>query len=225
MDPLHRFHDRHSAGHELARALESMRLPPNVLVLGLPRGGVPVADEVARKLHAPLDVLIVRKIGAPFQPELAIGAVASGNVVVRDPRAAHELDIPEATFQQLLQRERLELERRERSYRADRGPLRLRGRAVVLVDDGLATGTTMLSAVRAVRAAGAASIIVAAPVASTEAIALIQPEADQLVVLQTPPYFLAVGEWYEQFDQTSDDEVKALLTRGAKARQTAAPPN
>jgi len=208
---LRRFRDRQSAGRELAQALRQLKLSGKLLVLGLPRGGVPVAYEVARALDAPLDVLVVRKIGAPTQPELAIGAIASGGIVVREPEAASYLDIPETLFQRLLQRERVELERRERAYRAERPPLQLQERTVILVDDGLATGTTMLAGVRAARAGGAASVLVAAPVASREAVALVRPLANQMVVLQTPPYFFAVGEWYEHFEQTSDAEVQALL--------------
>ena len=212
-----RFADRRSAGRELAHTLQAVSLPGDLLVLGLPRGGVPVAYEIAHTLHAPLDALIVRKIGAPSQPELAIGALASGNVVVREAEATLYLNISEATFQELLQRERVELERRERCYRHGRAPLQLQEKAVILVDDGLATGTTMLAAVRAARAAGSTCVIVAAPVASSEAMALLRPEADQLVVLHVPPHFLAVGEWYRSFDQTSDDEVQALLRRSSAA--------
>lgn len=208
---LRRFRDRQSAGRELAQALCKLKLSGELLVLGLPRGGVPVAYEVAQSLGAPLNVLVVRKIGAPSQPELAIGAIASGGVVVREPEAASYLAIPEALFQRLLQNERVELERREHAYRAGRPPLQLQGRTVILVDDGLATGTTMLAALRATRAAGASMVVVAAPVASNEAVALLRPAADQMLVLQTPPYFFAVGEWYEHFDQTSDEEVQALL--------------
>jgi putative phosphoribosyl transferase len=213
----HRFSDRRSAGRELVQALQRVNLPADLLVLGLPRGGVPVAYEVAQALRAPLDVLIVRKIGAPFEPELAIGAIASGGIVVHEAEALQSLEISDTTFQQLLQRERVELERREQSYRQGRASPQLQGKAVILVDDGLATGTTMLSAVRAARAGGAASVIVAAPVASTEAMALLRPETDQLVVLQVPPRFLAVGEWYRRFDQTEDEEVQALLHRSSCA--------
>ena len=208
---LRRFRDRQSAGRELAQALCKLKLRGELLVLGLPRGGVPVAYEVARALGAPLDVLVVRKIGAPSQPELAIGAIASGGIVVREPEAVSYLNIPETLFQRLLEHERVELERRERAYRAERPPLQLHERTVLLVDDGLATGTTMVAGVRAARAGGAASVLVAAPVASSEAVALLRPLADQMLVLQTPPYFLAVGEWYEHFDQTSDAEVQSLL--------------
>lgn len=211
MPTLHRFHDRQSAGRELAQALCKMKLSGELLVLGLPRGGVPVAYEVAQALGAPLDVLVVRKVGAPSQPELAIGAIASGGIVVHEPEAASYLHIPEAVFLRLVQQERDELERRECTYRAGRPRLQLQRQTVILVDDGLATGTTMLAAIRAARAAGAASVIAAAPVASNEAVALLRPEADQMLVLQTPPNFFAVGEWYERFEQTSDEEVQALL--------------
>jgi predicted phosphoribosyltransferase len=210
-DRPRRFHDRQSAGRELAQALQRLNLSGELLVLGVPRGGVPVAFEVAQALAAPLDVLVVRKIGAPSQPELAIGAIASGGIVVHEPEAVSYLAISESLFQRLLQHERVELERRERAYRGGRPPLHLQRRTVILVDDGLATGATMLAAVRAAQAAGAALVIVAAPVASKEAVALLRPAADQILVLQTPPYFFAVGEWYEHFEQTSDDEVQALL--------------
>jgi putative phosphoribosyl transferase len=205
------FFDRRSAGHELAQALEVRKLPAVPLVLGLPRGGVPVAYEVAHALHAPLDVLIVRKIGAPYQPELAIGAIASGGIVVREQETGFDTGVPDAEFEQLLRQERVELERREQVYRQGRAALELQAKNIILVDDGLATGTTMLAAVRAVRAAGAASIIVAAPVASTDAVALLRGAADQLIVLQTPSQFLSVGQWYQRFEQTTDAEVKELL--------------
>jgi predicted phosphoribosyltransferase len=206
-----RFHDRQSAGRELARAVRELELAGELLVLGLPRGGVPVAYEVARALGAPLDVLVVRKIGAPSQPELAIGAIASGGIVVREPETASYLAIPETVFQRLLQHERAELVRRERLYRAGRPPLQLQQRTVILVDDGLATGATMVAGLRAARAAGAAAVLAAAPVASSEAVALVRAIADQVLVLQTPRHFYAVGEWYEHFEQTSDQEVQALL--------------
>lgn len=202
------FADRVVAGRELARALVKCKLEGPLLVLGLPRGGVPVAYEVARALHAALDVMIVRKVGMPGQPELAIGAIASGNITVRE--RASGLDLP---FEQIAKRERVELERRERLYRAERAPLQLQGKTVVLVDDGLATGATMIAAVRAARKAGASRVVVAAPVASNEAVDLLAREADDLVLLETPPRLFAIGQWYENFTQVEDAEVCALLKR------------
>ena len=203
------FADRATAGAELARAVVARKLKPPIVVLGLPRGGVPVASEVARALHAPLDVMVVRKIGMPGQPELAMGAIASGGILVRDPRLSSAAG--DERFERVVQRERAELERRESAYRAGLPPLDLGKRTVVLVDDGLATGSTMLAAVRAARKAGAASVVVAAPVASDEAAALLGAEADEVVILQTPAFLLAIGEWYEQFEQLEDEEVQRLL--------------
>lgn len=208
--------DRTDAGRELARALAKRRLTPPVTVLALPRGGVPVAYEVAKALRAPLDVMVVRKIGMPGQPELAIGAIAAGDIVVREPDTQYRyagLDLP---FEYLARQERLELDRRERAYREGLPALDVRGHTVVLVDDGLATGATMVAAVRATRKAGATSIVVAAPVASDEASALVGGEADDLVILKTPAYLFSIGEWYERFDQVEDEEVCRLL---ALARQ------
>jgi len=205
-----RFSDRRAAGVELARELRQHALESPLLVLGLPRGGVPVAAEVARALQAPLDVLIVRKIGLPRQPELAIGAIASGNLIVREPHAAlHGLS--EEVFERLAALERAELERRERLYRAGRPPLYLHGQTVLLVDDGLATGATMLVAVRAVRQGGAAKVIVTAPVASHQAVDLLAHEADSVIILRTPPALFAIGEWYEDFAQLDDGTVCHLL--------------
>jgi predicted phosphoribosyltransferase len=215
------FADRSAAGRELAGAVLKLKLRPPVLVLGLPRGGVPVAYEVARALHAPLDVLVVRKIGMPGQPELAIGAIASGDVIVREADMAG-LDIP---FEQIAKRERVELERREQAYRAGLPPLDLPGRAVVLVDDGLATGATMVAAVRAARKAGAASVVVAAPVASDSAVALVGAEADQLAILEIPPFLLSIGAWYANFEQIEDAEVCALLERGRRTERVTVPPS
>jgi putative phosphoribosyl transferase len=206
-----RYADRTEAGRELARAVAKRKLPRPVTVLALPRGGVPVAYEVAKALRAPLDVMVVRKIGMPGQPELAIGAIASGDIIVREPDTQYRyagLDLP---FENLARRERLELERRERIYREGLPALDVRGHAVVLVDDGLATGATMIAAVRATRKAGATSILVAAPVASDEASALVGGEADDLVILKTPAYLSSIGEWYERFDQVEDQEVCRLL--------------
>jgi putative phosphoribosyl transferase len=205
------FVDRAAAGVALARKLKRQYLQPPLLVLGLPRGGVPVAYEVAHALNAPLDVLVVRKIGMPGQPELAIGAIATGNVVVREPPSAEEIPNFNTTFYQIVEDERRELERRERTYRPGLGPLGLKGKTAILVDDGLATGATMLAAVRAARNCGAAAIVVAAPVASPQAVDLVGPEADNMVILQIPAQLLSVGEWYERFEQVEDSEVRRLL--------------
>jgi len=216
------FPDRTAAGVALAQELQRRSLQPPLLVLGLPRGGVPVAYEVARVLHAPLDVMLVRKVGMPGQPELAIGAIASGNIVVREPRIAKELPELAASFACLAEDERRELERRESAYRPQLGPLELQGRTVILIDDGLATGSTMLAAVRAARQAGAAAIVVAAPVASPQAEKLVKAEADSVVILQTPAMLFSIGEWYEQFEQLEDDEVRRLLDL-QRRNQAAAP--
>lgn len=209
----HVFADRTAAGAELARELQRRSLKQPLLVLGLPRGGVPVAYEVARALGAPLDVMLVRKIGMPGQPELAIGAIASGNIVVHEPRVAEYAPEITGAFDRLLIEERRELERREKIYRAGLGSLDLKGKTVILVDDGLATGSTMLAALRAARQAGAAAIVVAAPVASAEAAALVGGEADSVVILQTPPMLFSIGEWYARFEQLADAEVTSLLER------------
>jgi putative phosphoribosyl transferase len=205
------FADRTAAGMELGRELQRRSLRPPVLVLGLPRGGVPVAYEVARALGAPLDVLIVRKIGMPGQPEFAIGAIASGNIMVHQPGFAEESSQLGEAFRRVAEHERRELERREQVYRPGLAPLELKDKTVVLVDDGLATGCTMLAAVRSARKARAATVIVAAPVGSSEAEALLRAEADEVIVLQTPVMLFSIGQWYERFEQLEDAEVCRLL--------------
>jgi putative phosphoribosyl transferase len=205
------FADRAVAGVALAAEVQRRSLPPPVLVLALPRGGVPVAYEIARVLEAPLDVMLVRKVGMPGQPELAIGAVATGDIVVHDRALEREYPGLAEAFERVAAKERHELTRRERVYRAGLAPLAIGGKTVVLVDDGLATGSTMLAAVRAARAGGAASVLVAAPVASPEAAALVGAEADALVILQIPAPLFAIGEWYERFEQLEDHEVCRIL--------------
>lgn len=205
------FADRREAGIELARMLARRRMSVPAIVLGLPRGGVPVAFEVAKALHAPLDVMIVRKIGMPGQPELAIGAIASGNIIVRDPHTSILIEKLGIHFEELAARERTELDRRERTYRADLPPLDLKGKTAIVVDDGLATGSTMLAAVRASRQAGASEVIAAAPVASREASALLAKETDETAFLQVPEFLYAIGEWYARFEQIQDAEVCRLL--------------
>lgn len=205
------FTNRATAGVALARELQRQVLRPPVVVLALPRGGVAVAYEVARMLHAPLDVIVVRKIGMPGQPELAIGAIASGGIVVHEPGMEKEFPELAASFDRVLEEERRELERRERVYRPGAAALDLVGKSAILVDDGLATGATMLAAVRAARKAGAATIIVAAPVASRQAAALVGREAAATVILETPAALFAIGQWFRDFEQLDDAEVLRLL--------------
>jgi putative phosphoribosyl transferase len=204
------FKDRRDAGRALAKALGAWRGRPDVLVLALPRGGVPVAWEVAQALGAPLDVLVVRKLGFPGQEEYAMGAIAAGGVrVMGDADAGWPVSARE--LEAVVAREQAELARREQRYRAGRPPLDLAGRVLILVDDGLATGATMSAAVQAARAGQPKRIIVAVPVASTEAVQSLGALADEVVCLFTPEHFRAVGLWYQDFTQTSDEEVDRLL--------------
>lgn len=206
-----RFQDRAAAGVALASELRGRAFPRPLIVLGLPRGGVAVAYEVAARLHAPLDVMLVRKIGMPGQPELAIGAIASGDIVVHEPRIEREIPGLATTFDSLVAQERRELERRERLFRKGLAPLELKRKTVILVDDGIATGATMLAAIRATRKAGATTLVAAAPVASADAADLIRLEADHVVILLTPASLFAIGEWYEHFEQLEDSEVSRML--------------
>ena len=205
------FQDRREAGQRLAVELAARTLPGSLVVLGLPRGGVPVACEVARRLAAPLDVIVVRKVGLPGQEEFAIGAIASGGIVVREPGVERYLAGMHTPFEALVARQQRELERRERAYRSGRPPLALAGRTAVLVDDGLATGTTMLAAIRAARQAGAARVIAAAPVGSADARERVAREADEVILLSEPTGFMAVGQFYARFEQVQDEEVIGLL--------------
>ena len=209
-----RFADRRDAGAALGAALRE-RVSGDVVVLGLPRGGVVVAAEVAAALRAPLDVLVVRKLGLPWQPELAMGAVAAvGDDVqtVRVPAVLSRVSVDEDTFERVRQRELTELRRREREYRAGRAPADLRGRTVVVVDDGLATGATMRAAVAAVRRQEPSAVVVAVPVGSPGTCADLAAEVEDVVCLETPSSFTAVGQVYADFAPTSDDEVRAALT-------------
>jgi len=185
-------------------------------VLALPRGGVPVGYEVARALEAPLDVFLVRKLGVPGHEELAMGAIASGGVRVVNEDVARMLGLREDVLDAVAAREQQELQRREQLYRDDRPPADVRGRTVILVDDGLATGSTMRAAVAALRRKGASHIVVAAPVGAAETCEAFAAEADDAICARTPEPFYAVGLWYEDFSQTSDDEVRMLLARSAK---------
>ena len=204
------FKDRRDAGRKLAAALAGWRGQPGLLVLGLPRGGVPVAWEIAHALGAPLDVLVVRKLGYPGQEEYAMGAIASGGVRFMD-ESALAWPVSAAEVEAVVAREQAELPRRERLYRGERPPLALGGRVLLLVDDGLATGATMRAAVMAARAGRPQRIVVAVPVASREAIQSVGTGADEVVSVFTPEHFRAVGLWYQDFGQTSDEEVCRLL--------------
>jgi putative phosphoribosyl transferase len=213
---MSRFLDRAEAGRVLAEALTEYRGREDLLVMALPRGGVPVAFEVAKALDAPLDVMIVRKLGYPGQPELAMGAIASGGALTLNPAIA-EL-VPEAVQREVVAREREEIARREAIYRGDRPAPNVEDRCVILVDDGLATGATMRAAVIGIRTYGPKAIVVAVPVAPPSTIHALRREADRVVCPTTPPYFAAIGLWYEDFHQVSDDEVLELLDR-ARARE------
>jgi putative phosphoribosyl transferase len=205
-----RFADRAEAGRRLAPLLQHLR-PDRPLVLGLPRGGVPVAAEVAAALGADLDVLVVRKLGVPGHEELAMGAIASGGLRALNHDVLDRLRLPPAAVDQATEAEGAVLARRERDYRGDRPPPVLEGRTVILVDDGLATGATMRVAVTAARTAGAARVVVAVPVGPPSSCDELRAEADEVVCLRAPPSFVAVGAWYDDFSETADAEVRALL--------------
>jgi predicted phosphoribosyltransferase len=209
------FADRREAGRVLAEELSNFAGRPDVVVLGLPRGGVPVAYEIARALGAPLDVFMVRKLGVPGHEELAMGAIASGGAVVLNDEAIEGLRITREEIDEEIGREREELARRERVYRRGREPLDVAGKVAIVVDDGLATGSTMRAAVAALRTREPAAVVVAAPTGAPETCAAMKAIADDCVCAITPSPFRAVGLWYADFEQTSDDEVRALLERAA----------
>lgn len=210
------FHDRRGAGRFLATKLTRYAHDPNAIVLALPRGGVPVAYEVARALSVPLDVFLVRKLGVPGQEELALGAISSGGMRVLNNDIVETLGIPNSMIGQIVMRELRELERRERLYRAGCPPPDVRGRTVLLVDDGLATGASMRVAIMALRELQPARIVVAVPTASRETCDTLRELADEIICAQTPDPFYAVGAWYEDFSQTTDAQVRELLDRAAK---------
>lgn len=226
MSVLHRFKNREEAGILLGQRLAAYAGRDDVLVLALPRGGVPVGFAVARALDLPLDILLVRKLGVPGHEEYAMGAIASGGSSVLHRDVLNSLGITMATVELVKRREAAELERRERLYRANRPAPSLQGRTLILVDDGLATGASMQAALQAARAGKPARVIVAIPVAPPDTCRSLRGQADDIVCLQSPEFFQAVGQWYEHFDQTSDDEVIDLLDRAGRAhaaRATQAP--
>ena len=219
------FPDRAEAGRVLGLKLSQYAGREDVIVLGLPRGGVPVAYEVAQALRVPLDVFIVRKLGVPGFEELAVGAIASGGVRVLNEEVANALPNRDEIIEAVTQRESAELERREHEYRDGRPPPDLQGKTVILIDDGLATGATMRAALTALRKHGVAKIIVAVPVGPPETCREFEDVADEVVCASAPEFFQAVGQYYEDFSQTSDQQVRDLLARAAQNRCASAEPN
>jgi predicted phosphoribosyltransferase len=210
------FRDREDAGAQLAAALSEHASDPDVVVLALPRGGVPVGYEIATRLGVPLDVLVVRKLGVPGHEELAMGAIASGDAEVIDPRITAALGITRDVIDRVAAHERIELARRERLFRGDRPPLDVRGKTAIVVDDGLATGSTMSVAIDATRGRGAARVACAVPVGPPEACEAMARRADEAICLESPEWLYAVGQAYDDFTQVSDEEVRALLDRAPR---------
>jgi predicted phosphoribosyltransferase len=216
------FRDRAEAGRILATKLRHYADKPDAIILALPRGGVPVAFEVAQALHLPMEVFVVRKLGVPGQRELAMGAIASGGVRVINTGIVQALGISRETIDMVARQEQQELERRERVYREGHSMPDVRGRTVLLVDDGIATGATIQAAVQALRALQAARVVVAVPVAPAEATALLRQRADEVVCVAQPEPFFAIGQWYENFPQLGDENVRALLTQAHASAEKAA---
>lgn len=216
---VNHFRDRVQAGQLLAGELMQYADRDDVIVLGLPRGGVPVACEVAKQLHAPVDVLVVRKLGMPGWEELAMGAIASGGVRVINQDVVRSAGISHAAIEAAVARESRELQRRELAYRGHTGVPQIEGRTVILIDDGIATGSTVKAAVLALRQQEPARIIIAVPTAAPDACAMLEPMVDELVVLLQPDEFRAVGQWYEDFSQTTDAEVTQWLAKSTPVSQ------
>lgn len=206
-----RFYDRAAGGRALASVLDGRPQSPGI-VLALPRGGVPVGFEIAKRLHWPIDVVVVRKLGVPGQSELAMGAIAREAIIINE-RVMDALTITKQQFEEVLARERGELQRREKIYRGDRDPRSAEGMTAILVDDGLATGSTMLAAIEAVKAQQPRRLIVAVPVAAASVCEMLRLEVDEVICAQTPNSMSSIGQWYEDFTQTSDEEVNAFLQR------------
>ena len=207
------FRDRADAGRQLAAALHNYAQLPDVLVLALPRGGVPVGHEVAAQLGAPLDVLVVRKLGTPGQPELAMGAIAGGGVRVLNPHVVDTLGLPQAIIDRVAEQEAKEVERRERLYRGERPPLNVENRTVIVIDDGVATGSTFRAALQCLRGQKPRKLIAAFPVGAAETVEQLRGLADEVICLETPESFTAISLWYREFPQVDDQEVRALLER------------
>ena len=205
------FRDRTEAGQLLARGLKRYAGREDVVVFGLPRGGVPVAAEVAKALGVPLDVLVVRKLGAPGQEELAIGAIGEGGVRVLNARLVESIGLDESDIDRIAAREERELARRVSAYRGGHAALGVEGKTVIVIDDGVATGATMRAGLQTLRAMGAERIVAAAPVGAPDSVDMLGRDADEVVVMETPAWFHAVGQWYEDFEQTTDEDVRNLL--------------
>jgi putative phosphoribosyl transferase len=216
-DDPERFEDRRAAGRALARRLEGYADVPGLVVLGLPRGGVPVAYEIALALRAPLDVFVVRKLGVPDEEELAMGAIASGGARVLNEDLIRALHLNDAVIERVTQREQQELERRETAYRSGRAAIDVEGHVVIVVDDGLATGATMRAAVRTLRAMKPARLVVAVPTAAPDVCRELAADVDEVVCLRTPVPFYGVGYWYDDFSPTTDEEVRRLLALAGPA--------
>lgn len=213
------YRDRQHAAEMLAHSLQQYRRHPDAIVLGLPRGGVPIAFYVARELDLPMDILLVRKLGVPGQPELAMGAIASGGTRVLNQDIVRGIRISDENIERVARREQSVLDERERLFRGDRGAIDVRDRTVILVDDGLATGSTMRAAATALRQQGPARVIVGVPVASPETCDEFRDLVDEIVCAATPRPFYAVGAWYQDFSETSDEEVRQLLEEHSRSRQ------
>jgi predicted phosphoribosyltransferase len=214
------FADRIDAGQKLAERLRHYANRDDVIVLGLPRGGVPVANEVAHALNAPLDIILVRKLGVPGHEELAMGAIATGGTIIINSEVLDALPGVERFLESVAAREKLELRRREEAYRGNRAPPEIKGKTVILIDDGLATGASMRAAVQALRAQRAGHIVVAVPVAPPETCETIRHEVDEVICLLTPEPFHAVSLWYRDMSQTTDEEVKSLLENSSAMSQS-----
>jgi putative phosphoribosyl transferase len=210
------FQDRSEAGRALAAQLKTFENQRNILVLGIPRGGVPVAFEIAAKLHAPLDVFVVRKLGVPGQVELGFGAIASGGMRFLDASIVQAAGISEQDIAEITATETRELERREHAYRGGRSPLAVEGRTIILVDDGIATGSSMQVAITALREMKVSQLVVAVPVAPVSTCRRLRTQVEDLVCVQMPTFFHAIGEFYEDFSQVSDQEVTDLLRRNTQ---------
>lgn len=207
------FKDRRDAGRKLISKLAQFKNDPNVIVIGLPRGGVITASEIAQGLNLPLDLIVPRKIGAPYNPELAIGAITEDGEGIFDNKLISSLNVSQKYIDQEIEKEKEEAKRRIKEYRGDRPPLNLQNKIAILVDDGVATGSTMLAAIKSAKAKGAKKIIVAVPTTAQDSLKKIKKEVDEVVYLDAPFFFGAVGAFYEVFDQTIDEEVKSLMTK------------